>query len=90
VDRALVTADAPEHRRASLAERGALAAGEHGSHPPALLCQLCTPHGVDTAHNRMQAALRDAVLDGLRAQPERAQLRARNDPVLGLGKLPGR
>ena len=79
----------PQLGCAVVAERRAFAAGEHGRHPSAALCQLPAPDCVDALMHAEQPPGSPPVLDLLARVAERLQLRVRDDAFLPARGVPG-
>jgi hypothetical protein len=71
----------------AVAQQGAGSTGEDRSHPPAAYGQPGVPDCIDPGIERVQPALRDAMLDCAPAEAHRQQLPAGDDSVLSLGEL---
>lgn len=76
----------PEKCGAEVTEYCALAAGEHGRHPEALLRQLSVPDGVHASMDPMQPPALHPVRHRGLSEPDLVQLRDRHDPVLPPGE----
>jgi hypothetical protein len=76
----------PESRRASMAQQGAVAAGEHGCQPVSAPAQATMADCVNASMQVEQPAGPQSTLDRLLAEAELAQLRSRHYTVLPRGK----
>ena len=65
-----------------MTQPGARPATEDGGHPLPVAAQVRPANRVDAREDSMEATLLDPVLDRSLAQPERAELRPRDDTVL--------
>jgi hypothetical protein len=65
-----------------MAERGALTAGQHGGHPPALVAQPVMAHRIDPAEETVQASGRRSPADRVPVEPRRMELRDGHHSVL--------
>jgi hypothetical protein len=85
--RVTMSRDGSEQRRGTMAERRALAAGEHAREPPPFARELGVAERVDAGENAMQRAPGHAARDRVGAQAGRRELEAAQEPVLALGDL---
>ena len=77
----------PERRGTLVAEKGALAAGQHRRHPMTVASQARVANCVDPAVERVQTAGCEPVVHRVWSEPEPEELRPCDDTVLASSNL---